>query len=92
MDHRDSGASQTCAWVFEPENHEPLAAARRWTERKWEALKKVLDNATEKFGSEAKFRCLQGDLSEESVMELLESVAAGTITVEQEAAGNRTEA
>ena len=61
----------------------PLLQLVVGSKQKWEALKRVLNGAKEKIGSEAKFQCLQGELSEESVINILESVADGKITLEQ---------
>ena len=61
----------------------PLLQLVAGSKQKWEALKRVLNGAKEKIGSEAKFQCLQGELSEESVINILESVADGKITLEQ---------
>lgn len=61
----------------------PLLQLVAGPKAKWEALRKVLLNAKEKIGSEAKFRCLQGNLTEEQIIQLLTEVAEGRLTLEQ---------
>lgn len=53
------------------------------SKEKWNALIKVLQTSKEKIGSEAKFRCLQGNLTEEQVIFLLSEVAEGRLTLEK---------
>ena len=61
----------------------PLLQLVTGSNNKWSALDKVLKTSKEKIGSEAKFRCLQGDLTEQQVVELLLSVVEGKRTLDQ---------
>ena len=60
----------------------PLLQLVSGSKAKWVALNKILTTSKEKINSEAKFRCLQGNLSEEQVVDLLQRVANGVISLE----------
>ncbi len=61
----------------------PLLQLVAGSKPKWDALQRVLQTSKEKIGSEAKFRCLQGNLTEGQVVMLLSEVAEGRRTLEQ---------
>ena len=61
----------------------PMLQLVAGSKEKWEALARLLATTKEKVNSEAKFRCLQGELSEDQVITLLNSVAQGTKTLDQ---------
>lgn len=49
---------------------------------KWQALEKIVASSKEKVGSDVKFRCLQGSLTEGQVIKLLQAVAAEEISLD----------
>jgi hypothetical protein len=61
----------------------PLLQLVSGSKDKWNALAAVIDKSKEKINSEAKFRCLQGNLTERQVVALLRDVADGKLTLDQ---------
>lgn len=61
----------------------PLLQLVGGSKEKWNLLDKIISNPKEKVHSDAKFRCLQGAISEDQCIKLLRDVAEEKITLEQ---------